>query len=148
MSGPLLKTLQHRRRLTFPEIPDPAFQILGQFFGHPFDADTPRPARQFPNPLLKSKNRLRRDPPLWLPIAGEAEAQKLPLPWSRYRTLLLVHLELQLRRDERRKARHHSFPGPPATNVDIAIVRVPRKPKSSPLQLPIELVKHDIAQQG
>src|ERR1035441_10777291 len=82
---------------TFHSNEPPTLQILGQFFGHPFDAYTPGPARQFPNPLLESKNRFRRDPPLWLSITGEAEAQKLPFPWSRHRTLLLVHLELELR---------------------------------------------------
>src|SRR6516225_1717247 len=33
---PLLKADQHRRRLTLPAIADPALQIPGQFFGHPF----------------------------------------------------------------------------------------------------------------
>jgi len=47
----------------------------------------------------------------------------------RHRTLLLVHLQLELRREESLQALHHPFSGPPATNVDVTIVRVPRKPK-------------------
>ena len=54
------------------------------------------------------------------PFARETEAQKLPLPWPRHRALLLVHLELELRRDESRDALHHSLPRPPAANVDVA----------------------------
>jgi hypothetical protein len=41
------------------------------------------------------------------------ESQKLPLLGSRQRTLLLLHLELKLRRDEPPDAFHHSFPARP-----------------------------------
>src|SRR4051794_17714870 len=75
---PLLKILQHLRRFAFSEVSDPAPQIPGQFLGHPFDAHTPRPSRQLPNPLLESQYRLRRNPPPWLHPAREAETQKLP----------------------------------------------------------------------
>jgi hypothetical protein len=35
-----------------------------------------------------------------------------------------------------------------AANVHITVVRVPREPKTSPLQLPVELVEHDVTEQG
>ena len=57
-------------------------------------------------------------------------------------------LSLSFARDESRKAFHHSFPCPPAANVDIAVVRIPREPETAPLQLPVELVEHDVRQQG
>jgi hypothetical protein len=41
------------------------------------------------------------------------ESQKLPLPGSCHRTLLLVHLEFKLRRDEPPDAFHHSVPARP-----------------------------------
>src|SRR5579863_3357841 len=130
---PSFKLLQHRRRFALPEIADPAPQVAGQFFSHPFRAHTACPPRQFPHSPLEPVHRFRRYPPLWYACVSKAESQKLPLPGPRYRTLLLVHLELELRRDESRDALHHSFPGPSATDVYITIIRIPRTPKSTPL---------------
>src|SRR5208282_6225985 len=98
--------------------------------------------------LLETTHRLRRNAPLRRSESREAEAQKLPFPWLCHRALLFVHLELELRRDESPDALHHSFPRPPATNVDVAIVRVPYESETSPLQLPVEFVEHDITEQG
>jgi hypothetical protein len=99
------------------------------------------PSRHFPDFRFEPEHRFRRCAPLWFPIRRETEAQKLSLPWPCHRALLLVYLEL--RRDESRDARHHSLPRPSATNVHITVVRIPREPKTSPLQLPVELVEHD-----
>src|SRR3989441_12069986 len=145
--SPLLKTLQHRWRLALAEIPNPAAKITAQLLGHSLHFHASRPSRQFPNLLFEPDHRFRRDPPFRLPIRRETKAQKLPLPWPPHRTLLLVHLELELRRDESRNARHHSLSCPPATNVHITVVRIPREPETSPLQLPVELVEHDITEQ-
>src|SRR5439155_22622850 len=105
-------------------------------------------SRQFPDPLLEPQHRLRRNPPLRFLVEGEAKAQKLPFSRLGHRTLLRVHLELELRGDESRDALHHPFPGPPAANVNVTIVRIPREPEPAPLQLSIELVEHDVTQQG
>src|SRR6185312_9996865 len=147
-SGPLLKTLQHRRCLALAKIANPAAKISAQFLSHPLHFHPSRPLRQFPNLRFESKNRLGRYPPFRILIRRETEAQKLPFPWPCHRTLLLVHLELELRRDEPRDARHHSLPCPPATDIDVTVIRVPREPETSPLQLPVELVEHDVTQQG
>ena len=77
---PLLKVGQHRRRLTLPEVADPAPQIPGPFFGHPFRTHAARPSRQFPNPLGESKPRLRRDPPLGFSIRRETESPEISAP--------------------------------------------------------------------
>jgi hypothetical protein len=61
---------------------------------------------------------------------------------------LFVHSELELGGDESRNAPHHPFPGSSAANVDVAIVRIPYKPKLASLQLAIELVEHDVTEQG
>jgi len=82
-SGPLLKTLPHRRRLTFPQITQPAPPILGQFLGHPFDAYAPGPSRQFPNLRLEPEHRFRRDPPLGFPDQRQISRGKLyHLPYA------------------------------------------------------------------
>src|SRR5262249_40263844 len=145
---PLLKVYQHRWRLASTEVSDPASQIAAQLLGHLLHAHAPRPPRQFPNLRLEPEHRFGRNPPSRLPVPGKAEAQKLPFPWPCHRTLLLVHLALELRRDESRNAGHHALPRPSAANVDIAIIRIPREPEASPLQLPVELIEHDITQQG
>jgi len=85
---------------------------------------------------------------LWVRNELGAKPQELPLPWPCHRTLLLVHLELELGGDESRKALHHPFPGSAAANVNVAIVRIPRKPKFASLQLSIELVEYDVTEQG
>src|ERR1700733_13146893 len=139
---PLFKTFQHRRRFAFAEISDPAAQIRRQFFRHSLHADTSRPARQFPNPLFEPVHRFRRDSPLWYACVRKAETQKLSNPWSRHRTLLLVDLELKLCRQESRDASHHPFPRSSAANVNIAIVRIPGKAQTAPLQLPVQLVEY------
>src|ERR1700682_4798644 len=124
---PLFQPFQHRRRLTPPEVAEPSPQIAVQFLDHPFDADPSSPARQFPYPILESLHRLRRDPPLWFTIRGEAESQELPLPWPRHRTLPSIDLKLQLGSQKTCEACHHPLSRTPAANVDITVVRVPRE---------------------
>jgi hypothetical protein len=74
----------------------------GPALGHSLHLTPSRPPRQFPHLLLESEHRLRRDSPF--PIRREAESEKLPFPGPGHRTRLLVHLELELRRNESREA--------------------------------------------
>src|SRR6266704_1197006 len=63
---------------------------------HSDEAYAPRPACEFPNSLLESRHRFRRQAPLrWL-VIREAESQEFSFPWSSHRTLLAVHSKLQL----------------------------------------------------
>src|SRR5271169_1442860 len=71
----------------------------------------------------------------------------LPLLRSCHRTLRLIHLELELLRDESRNALHHPLTRPLAADVDIAVVRVTNKAMSPALQLPVEFVEHEVAEQ-
>ena len=50
-------------------------------------------------------------------------------------------------RDESREALPHPLTRPLAANLDIAIVRVTNKTKHPALQLPVEFVEHEVAQQ-
>src|SRR5207247_1850413 len=99
--NPLLKALQHGWGLALSEIADPSPEIPGEFLDHPFRADPPCPARQFPDPLLEPQHRFRRNPPLRFPVEGEATAQNLPfsitpafrnarISFSMRRSLILV----------------------------------------------------------
>src|SRR5258708_35838649 len=80
----------------------------------------PCPTRKFPNSLLESHHRFRRDAPLRLLVIREAESQEFPFPWSCHRTLLAVYPKLELRREESRHAAHHSFAGSPTADVWLA----------------------------
>ena len=77
----------------------------------------------------------------------KAEPEKLPLLRSRHRTLRLIHLELELLRDESRNALHHPLTRPFAANVDVTVVRVSNEAMSPALQLPVEFVEHEVAEQ-
>ena len=76
---------------------------------HSDEAYAPCPPRKFPDSLLESPHRFRRQAPLRLLVIREAESQEFPFPWSSHRTLLAVHSQLELRREELRHAAHHSF---------------------------------------
>src|SRR5436305_14441270 len=90
---------------------------------HSDEAYAPRPACEFPNSLLESRHRFRRQAPLrWL-VIREAESQEFPFPWTSHRTLLAVHSKLELRREESRHAAHHSFTGSPTADVNVAVIR-------------------------
>src|SRR5712692_10299150 len=121
---PLVKIYQHGRSLAEAEITLPSSEIAAQFPGHLLDAHSACPSRQLPNSFSESEDRFGRYAPLRLATQSEAESEKLPLPWPRYRALLLVDLEFQLRRDEPRDTGHHSLPGSPTADVDITVVRV------------------------
>ena len=144
---PLLKTQQYPRRFALPEIAKPTPQIAGQLLSHSFDTHTSGPARQFPNSLFEPVYRFRRYPPFRFPPIRKSEPKKLPLPWPRHCTLQFIHLELEPRCEESLKAFHHPFSDPLTANIDIAIVRISRKPQPAPLQLLVKLVKHNVAEQ-
>src|SRR5262249_44786643 len=78
---------------------------------------------------------------------GEAEAKKLPVLRSRHRTLRLIDLELELLCDELCNALHHAVTRPFAANVNITVIRVANKAMSPALQLPVEFVEHEVAEQ-
>src|ERR1700730_1329001 len=77
------------------------------------------PTRKFPNSLLEPHHRFRRQAPLRLLVIREAESQEFPFPWPSHRTLLPVHSQLELRREESRHAAHHLFAGSPTADEPI-----------------------------
>jgi hypothetical protein len=98
--------------------------------------------------LLESIQSLWRDDALDLRTDSKAEPEKLPFLRSRHRALRLIHLEFEFLHDESRNALHHPLTRPLAANINIAIVRVSNKAMSPALQLPVEFVEHEIAEQG
>src|SRR6185312_4728171 len=110
-SEPLLKTLQHRGRFALPEVANPSPKVSGQFLSHPLRAHSSGPVRQLPNLRFEPVHRFRRYAPFWYAcVHVKAEAQKLPFPWSRHRTLLPIDREPQLCCDVSANACHHALP--------------------------------------
>src|SRR5438105_15965883 len=102
---------------------------------HSDEAYAPRPACEFPNSLLESRHRFRRQAPLrWL-VIREAESQEFLFPWTSHRTLLAVHSKPELRREEARHAAHHSFTGSPTADVNLAVIRISCEPMAVSLRL-------------
>src|SRR5260221_8743831 len=107
---------------------------------HSDEAYAPCPPRKFPDSLLESRHRFRRETPLrWL-VIREAESQEFPFPWSSHRTLLAVHSKLELRREESRYVAHHSFTGSPTAVVNVAVIRISGEPMAASLHLLIQFV--------
>src|SRR5262249_13839660 len=147
-TNPASQLNQHVRRFAEVEIAAPTSHIRGQSCHCRLQTHAFGVSRDIPNPLLKPFDGLRRNPTPNLRTIGETESEKLPLLRSRHRTLLVVHLELESLRDEPRDAIHHPLTRSFAANVDVAVVRVSNKPVSPALQLPVEFVEHEVAEQG
>src|SRR5260370_33149581 len=110
---------------------------------HSDEAYAPCPPREFPDSLLESRHRFRREAPLrWL-VIREAETQEFPFPWSRHRPLLAVHSKVKLRREESRHAAHHSFTGSPTRGLDVAVIRLARGTVTAPPHGLVHLVRYD-----
>src|SRR5205085_3690064 len=88
-----------------------------------------------------------RDAPL-APIIRDAEAQELALLWSRYCAFRLVDLQPQLLGQKPAHRGHHPFTGTAAANIDVAVVRVAAKAVTPSGQLLVEIVEHEVAQEG
>src|SRR5262252_2046514 len=146
-TDPASKGDQHSWCFAESEVATPAPHIWSEFGYRLFDADTLCPSSNFSYSVLEAIQSLRRNdaPDLW--TVAKTESEKLPLLRSRYRTLRLVHFEFELLRDESLHAFHHSLSRPFAANVDVAVVRVSNKTKTPTLQLPVEFVEHEIAEQ-
>src|SRR5439155_5280023 len=139
---------QHVRRFAESEIATPTPHIRSQSRHRRLQAHAFGLPCDFPNPFLKPLDGLRRNPPPNHGTVAETESEKLPLLRSRHRALLVVHLELESLRDESRDAIHHSLTRPFAADVDITVVRISNETMSPALQLPVEFVEHEVAEQG
>src|SRR5262249_1180145 len=138
---------QHFRRLAESEIASPTPHVRSQFRYRLIDADALCPACDLSYSMFEAIQSFWRNDAFDLWTVAKTEAEKLPLLRLRYRTLRLIHFEFELLRDESLHACHPSLSCPFAANVDIAIVRVTNKTKTPALQLAVEFVEHEIAEQ-
>ena len=102
---------------------------------------------ELPDPLLEFVEGLWRNTPL-APVIRDAEPQELTLLRSRHRALRLVDLQPQLRGQEPAHRGHDPFAGADAANIDVAVVRVPAETVTASGQFLVEIVEHEVAQEG
>ncbi len=101
--------------------------------------------RQLPDSGLEASQSFGRNPPPRLFLVRQAKAQKLARRRPRHRALGCVDLELETVGDEVGKTGLHPPPRALAADVHIAIVRIAHEAVSTPLQLLVHFVEHQVA---
>src|SRR6516165_5666573 len=117
------------------------------FFDQLRQADPAGPACHVPDLHLEFVEGFWRDAPL-APVIGDAESQEFALLRSRHRTFRLIDLQPQLLGQEPADRGHDPLTGAAAANIDVAVVRVAAKAVTPSGQLLVEIVEHEIAQEG
>jgi hypothetical protein len=79
--------------------------------------------------------------------AKEAKPQQGPLQRRGDRRLVGVDAQLQAPLDKPRDARHDALPRAFAADIDSSVVGVAHEAVPAPLELPVEVVEHDVAEQ-
>src|SRR5215207_2991048 len=96
---------------------------------------------------LSRAHRQQRLRGLLLRRTPESKAEEVPFFWSGHGALVRVHDEPQALLDEAAYARHHTLAGALALDEDVRVVRVAHEAVTATVELPIELVQHDVAEQ-
>src|ERR1700739_1906918 len=107
----------------------------------------PCPAGPVPDLRLEFVEGFWRDAPL-APVIRDAEPQELALLRSRHRAFRLVDLQPQLVGQKPAHRGHYPFTGAAAANIDVAVVGVAAKAVTPSGQLLVEIVEHEVAQEG
>src|ERR1700739_3877974 len=110
-------------------------------------ADSSCPAGPVPDLRLEFVEGFWRDAPL-APVIRDAEPQELALLRSRHRAFRLVDLQPQLVGQKPAHRGHYPFTGAAAANIDVAVVGVAAKAVTPSGQLLVEIVEHEICQEG
>src|SRR5439155_5052957 len=110
--------------------------------------DAPLARGELPQALLRTLRGHAIDADLPLATAPvEAEPQEGPPPRPGHRGLVAVDLELEAALDEPRDALHHALPRALAADVDPSVVGVAHEAVPALVELPVEVVEHDVAEQ-
>src|SRR5208337_787495 len=144
---PRFQVREHTRGLAEAEVAAPPDEVWRQLLDNLRQTESPCAAGLLPDPRLECVERLWRDAPL-APIIRDTKPQELALLRSRHRALRLVDLQPELYGQEPAHRGHDPFTGALAANIDVAVVRVAAKAVAPAGQLLVEIVKHDVAQEG
>src|SRR5580693_6742349 len=146
-ADPRFQVREHTRGLAEAEVATPSDEVWREVLDQLRQADPPCPAGQVPDLRLEFVEGFWRDAPL-APIIRDAEAQELALLRSRYCAFRLVDRQQQLLGQKSAHRGHHPFTGAAAANIDIAVVRVAAEAVIPSGQFLVEIVKHEVAQEG
>ena len=146
-SYPASQLDQQVRRFAESVIASPSPHIRSQRCHHLFHASTFGLPRDFPDSSLEPVHCFRRYLPPNIRTVRNTEPKKLPLLRPRHRTLLVVHLELEPSCNEPLNTFHHPLPRPFASDVYVTVVRLTNESMTPALQLPVEFVEHEVAEQ-
>ena len=112
----------------------------------PLHRDAPVARGQLTDPLLGSFESLRSDrhaDPA-VPVAEELEPQQGPFDRWGDRRLLSVDAQLQALLDVVRDALHDALSRALAADVDTSVVSEAHEPMTAAIELPVEVVEHDV----
>src|SRR5207245_3845233 len=110
--------------------------------------DAPAACGQTAQPLPRPPAGVRIDSHLYLPVPDEeAEAQQGPLRRRGNRRFATVDAQLEPLLDVPRDARHDPLPRPLTRDVHAHVVGVTDEAVAALLQLPVEVVQHDVREQ-
>src|SRR6202045_4898052 len=146
-ADPRFQVREHAWGLAEAEVAAPSNEVWREVLDQLRQADPPCPAGQVPDLHLEFVEGFWRDAPL-APLIRDAEAQELALLRSRYCAFRLVDRQPQLRGQEPAHRGHHPLTGATAANIDIAVVRVAAETVTPAGQLLVEIVEHEVAQEG
>src|SRR5947208_8460666 len=130
------------------EIPGASPHKRVQVGDHLLQADAPMPPRQFANPVFEPGHGLVGDAPTEYRVILDREAEERPVPRPGDSTLLRVDLQLKPPFDEAGQARHDPSTSLFAADVDVTVIRVPHEPVAATLKLAIQLIQHEVREQG
>jgi hypothetical protein len=78
----------------------------------------------------------------------DREAEERPVPRSGDGTLLRIDLQFEAPFDEAGQARHDPSASLFTADVDVTVIRVPHEPVAATLKLAIQLIQHEVREQG
>src|SRR5260221_357203 len=99
-----------------------------KFLGFSFSLNKEPKRRIAPKVLLRCKQKI----------------QELSCFRSSYRTLRLVHLELQSTCEKTSDIPHHSLPRSSAADVNVAVIRIPYEAMLAPFEFTVQFVEYDV----
>src|SRR5438477_1924653 len=130
------------------EVSGPTPNERVQVGNHLLQADAPMPPGQFANSVFEPGHGLVGNAPPERRIILDREAEERPVPRPSDGALLRVDLQLQTSFDEAGQARHDPLTSLFAADVDVTVIRVSHKPVAATLELAIQLIQHEVREQG
>jgi len=146
-SDPAIEGLQ-LAPLTEAEVASPSPKVWDQLTNHPFQGDSPESPGQFPDTVFEPSQRFVGDTALKRRIVSHSKPEKRPVPRSVNGTFICIDLKLETPFNETGQIFHDPSASLFAAHVDVAIIRVTHESVATAFKLTIQLIQHEIREQG